>query len=345
MKRTKTISLLLIIFILIGLLPMNALAAGNDKTTRTVYLHAQGENPQLTTNNSTVYMGENADIYFAVNNQVLGIIAVADTVKSTSAKAISELIEMGIEVIMLTGDNMQTARAISEKVGNPKVIAEVYPNDKEKEIRILQKHGKKVAMVGDGINDAPALVRADVGIAIGAGTDIAIESADIVLMKSELTDVPETIRLSKAVMRNIKQNLFWAFIYNIIGIPVAAGIFYLSFALKLSPMIAAFAMSFSSVFVVTNALRLKWFKFNKYDTKIEEQKGEIKMEKTLVIEGMACGHCVMHVKNALSKVDGVSNVEVILESKQATVTLEKEVSNDELKAVVEEAGYQVVELN
>ena len=284
-------------------------------------------------------------LYFAVNNQVLGIIAVADTVKSTSAKAISELIEMGIEVIMLTGDNMQTARAISEKVGNPKVIAEVYTNDKEKEIRILQQHGKKVAMVGDGINDAPALARADVGIAIGAGTDIAIESADIVLMKSELTDVPETIRLSKAVIRNIKQNLFWAFIYNIIGIPVAAGVFYLPFSLKLSPMIAAFAMSFSSVFVVTNALRLKWFKFNKYDTKIEEQKGEIEMEKTLVIEGMACGHCVMHVKNALSKVDGVSNVEVILESKKATVTLEKEVANDELKAVVEEAGYQVVELS
>ena len=276
---------------------------------------------------------------------MLGIIAVADCVKTTSAKAISDLNEMGIEVIILTGDNLQTAKAISEKIGNPKVIAEVYPNDKEKEIRILQKHGKKVAMVGDGINDAPALVRADVGIAIGAGTDIAIESADIVLMKSELTDVPETIRLSKAVMRNIKQNLFWAFIYNIIGIPVAAGVFYLSFALKLSPMIAAFAMSFSSVFVVTNALRLKWFKFNKYDTKIEEQKGEIKMEKTLVIEGMACGHCVMHVKNALSKVDGVSNVEVILESKQATVTLEKEVSNDELKAVVEEAGYQIVEIN
>ena len=283
-------------------------------------------------------------LYFALAEKVLGVIAVADTVKSTSVKAINELNEMGIEVIMLTGDNMQTAKSISEKVGNPKVIAEVYPNDKEKEIRKLQENGKRVAMVGDGINDAPALVRADVGIAIGAGTDIAIDSADIVLMKSQLTDVPETIRLSKAVIRNIKQNLFWAFIYNIIGIPVAAGVFYLPFSLKLSPMIAAFAMSFSSVFVVTNALRLKWFKMKKHENIIEE-KGDSTMKKTLIIDGMACGHCVMHVKNALSKVDGVTNVEVELESKKATVTLEKEVSDLELKVVVEEAGYQVVELS
>ena len=283
-------------------------------------------------------------LYFAVENKILGIIAVADTVKSTSAKAISDLNEMGIEVIMLTGDNIQTAKAISEKIGNPIVIAEVYPTDKEKEIRKLQKNGKKVAMVGDGINDAPALVRADVGIAIGAGTDIAIESADIVLMKNELTDVPETIRLSKAVIKNIKQNLFWAFFYNIIGIPVAAGVFYLPFALKLSPMIAAFAMSFSSVFVVTNALRLNGFKFNKINTKIEEQKGELRMEKTLLIEGMACAHCVMHVKNALSKVEGVTDVNVELESKKATVTFEKEIANEQLKAIVEEAGYQVVEI-
>ena len=199
-------------------------------------------------------------LYFAVEGVLLGIIAVADVVKPTSRQAIEELTDMGIEVVMLTGDNEKTAKAVQKQVGVSRVVAEVFPQDKEKEIRRLQESGKKVAMVGDGINDAPALARADVGIAIGAGTDIAIESADFVLMKSDLVDVSTAIQLSKAVIRNIKQNLFWAFIYNIIGIPIAAGLFYTAFHLKMNPMIGALAMSFSSVFVVSNALRLRFFK-------------------------------------------------------------------------------------
>ncbi len=199
-------------------------------------------------------------LYFAVEGKLLGIIAVADVVKPTSRQAIEELTDMGIEVVMLTGDNEKTAKAVQKQVGVSRVVAEVFPQDKEKEIRRLQEAGKKVAMVGDGINDAPALARADVGIAIGAGTDIAIESADFVLMKSDLVDVSTAIQLSKAVIRNIKQNLFWAFIYNIIGIPIAAGVFYTAFHLKMNPMLGALAMSFSSVFVVSNALRLRFFK-------------------------------------------------------------------------------------
>lgn len=198
-------------------------------------------------------------LYFACDGQLIGVIAIADVVKPTSRQAIQELSAMGIEVVILTGDNAKTAEAIQKQVGADRVVTDVFPQDKEKEIRRLQSLGKKVAMVGDGINDAPALARADVGIAIGAGTDIAIESADIVLMKSDLMDVPAAIRLSSAVIRNIKQNLFWAFIYNIIGIPIAAGLFFLPFDLKLNPMIGAFVMSFSSVFVVCNALRLRWF--------------------------------------------------------------------------------------
>lgn len=199
-------------------------------------------------------------LYFAIEGELLGIIAVADVVKPTSRQAIEELTDMGIEVVMLTGDNEKTAKAVQRQVGVSRVVAEVFPQDKEKEIRRLQENGRKVAMVGDGINDAPALARADVGIAIGAGTDIAIESADFVLMKSDLVDVSTAIQLSKAVIRNIKQNLFWAFIYNIIGIPIAAGLFYTAFHLKMNPMLGALAMSFSSVFVVSNALRLRFFK-------------------------------------------------------------------------------------
>lgn len=279
-------------------------------------------------------------LYFAADQNMLGIIAVADTVKPTSKAAISELCEMGMEVVMLTGDNNVTAMAIATQVGAPKVIAEVYPEDKEKEIRRLQAEGKRVAMVGDGINDAPALARADVGIAIGAGTDIAIESADVVLMKSNLLDVPRAIRLSRAVMRNIKQNLFWAFIYNIIGIPIAAGLFYLPFALKLNPMLAGAAMSFSSLFVVGNALRLKTVALtNKKQTKGEKTK---MIKKIVMVDGMKCEHCVKFMTKAFEAVDGVTAVEIDLATGKCELTLGKEVSNEALKAAVADAGFTFV---
>ena len=296
-------------------------------------------------------------LFFARGGQLIGVIAVADVVKPTSRQAVQELSAMGIEVVMLTGDNAKTVEAIRRQVGVDRVVAEVFPQDKEKEIRRLQDSGKKVAMVGDGINDAPALARADVGIAIGAGTDVAIESADIVLMKSDLLDVSTAIQLSKAVIRNIKQNLFWAFIYNIIGIPVAAGLFFLPFDLKLNPMIGAFAMSFSSVFVVSNALRLRWFKA-KHTSHAEpnedrvyerttiksESKGAIQMEKVLNIEGMVCMNCVKHVDKALREIHGIKDVAVHLESKSAQVQMSQDVPDDVLKAAVEDAGYQVVSI-
>ena len=294
-------------------------------------------------------------LFFARAGKLMGVIAVADVVKPTSAQAIQELSGLGIEVVMLTGDNAKTAQAIQRQVGVDRVVAEVFPQDKEKEIRRLQDSGKKVAMVGDGINDAPALARADVGIAIGAGTDVAIESADIVLMKSDLLDVSTAIQLSKAVIRNIKQNLFWAFIYNIIGIPIAAGVFFLSFGWKLNPMLGAFAMSFSSVFVVSNALRLRWFQAKhevypenhqaEVDIGKNKQKGVFQnMEKVLLIEGMVCGNCVKHVHKALTGLEGVQEAVVELESKTAKVRLDSGVSDDALKAAVEDAGYTLVSI-
>ena len=293
-------------------------------------------------------------LFFARAGQLIGMIAVADIVKPTSRQAVQELSNMGIEVVMLTGDNAKTAEAIRRQVGVDRVVAEVFPQDKEEEIRRLQTEGKKVAMVGDGINDAPALARADVGIAIGAGTDVAIESADIVLMKSDLLDVAAAIQLSKAVIRNIKQNLFWAFFYNIIGIPVAAGLFFIPFALKLNPMIGAFAMSFSSVFVVTNALRLRWFKprYTAHEQSnsapqmaaYESKKGAPYMEKTLKIEGMMCSHCVMHIQKALAALTGVQEVAVSLENKSARVKLDANVADENLRTAIAEAGYDLKEI-
>ena len=304
-------------------------------------------------------------LFFLKDGSIIGVIALSDVVKPTSRKAANELKKMGIATVMLTGDNERTAKAIQRKVGVDRVIAEVLPEDKEKEIRKLQDEGTKVAMVGDGINDAPALARADVGIAIGAGTDIAIESADLVLMRSDLMDVPSAIQLGLATIRNIKENLFWALFYNAICIPVAAGILYPSFGIKLSPMIGAFAMSFSSVFVVSNALRLRFFKphFSSDDTVIEEkendvniavmessdssmninekEKGDVKMTRQVNVEGMMCQHCVMHVKKAIEGVSGVESADVSLENKCATIICSPETKDEDIRAAVTDAGYEV----
>lgn len=282
-------------------------------------------------------------LYFAVDNKFVGIIAVADTIKETSRQAIEDMRNMGLDVIMLTGDNAVTANAIKNKLPLSSAVAEVLPSDKEEVVRKLQQSGHKVAMVGDGINDAPALTRADVGIAIGAGTDIAIESADIVLMKSDLQDVVTSIELSHSVIKNIKENLFWAFFYNALGIPIAAGVLYGIAGLKLNPMIAALAMSFSSVFVVSNALRLRFFKPKCNNIKtVKNEKENITMTKTIKINGMMCSHCTGRVGEVLNAIDGVS-AEVSLDNGgQAVVTLAKDVSDDVLKKAVVDAGYEVV---
>ena len=285
-------------------------------------------------------------LIFANDSNVIGIIAVADVEKETSRKAIEEFTKMGISTVMLTGDNERTAKAIQKRLNIPKVIAQVLPEDKEKEIRRLQDEGHCVAMIGDGINDAPALAKADVGIAIGAGTDVAIESADAVLVRNDLLDAVSVVKLSKAVIKNIKENLFWAFFYNCIGIPVAAGVLYPIWGIKLSPMFGAAAMSLSSICVVTNALRLRRFKTYKSSEKVEETVIEVKkenekMKKVLSIEGMMCGHCQAHVEKALKAMDGVTSVEVSLENKNATVELSKDISDAEFKAVIDDAGYEL----
>lgn len=290
-------------------------------------------------------------LFFAKGNILWGMIAVADTIKEDSPKAIKQMEDMGIHVVMLTGDNERTAKAIGAKSGIQEVIAGVLPGEKEKAVRELQKKGE-VIMVGDGINDAPALTTADVGIAIGAGADIAIDAADAVLIKSSLSDVPAAIRLSRAVLRNIHENLFWAFIYNIVGIPLAAGVFISTLGWQLNPMFGAAAMSLSSFSVVTNALRLNFFKMKDTGTEskpkekpnITTEKEKEKMTKTMTIKGMMCGHCEMHVKKALEALDGVVSAEPSHQTGTAVVTLEKDVPNELLKKAVEEQDYEVVEI-
>ncbi len=287
-------------------------------------------------------------LFFCEDNKVIGVIAVADTVKATSKEAISLLREMKLDVYMLTGDNNRTAKSIAKLVNTTDVISDVLPQDKEAVIRKLQNQGKKVAMVGDGINDAPALARADVGIAIGAGMDIAIDSADMVLMKSDLLDAVTAIKLSKAVIKNIKENLFWAFFYNSVGIPIAAGIFFTLLGFKLNPMIAAGAMSLSSICVLTNALRLKFFKPYKSDKKTEDNNIEIKkeifMKKNIVIDGMMCSHCTGRVNEVLNAIDGVSAT-VSLDTKSAEVILTKEISDEVLTDTITIAGYKVISID
>ena len=308
-------------------------------------------------------------LLFLRNGKLLGVIAVADTIRETSRAAIQRFNEMGLHVVMLTGDNKVTAEAIRKELGIEQAISDVLPTQKEAHIRSLQEEGHKVAMVGDGINDAPALTRADIGIAIGAGTDIAIESADVVLMKDSLDDVAAAIDLSRAVVRNIHMNLFWAFFYNVLGIPLAAGVLYPAFQLRLSPMIGSAAMSLSSVCVVTNALRLRFFKrkgaplseksapaleashtdtdnqtapVEEIPQEPENEKGSSEMKKVLIVEGMMCAHCQAHVQKALAGVEGVTEAVVDLESKKATVTLAQDVADQALLDAVTEAGYTPV---
>ncbi|MCI9047517.1 MAG: heavy metal translocating P-type ATPase [Hungatella sp.] len=283
-------------------------------------------------------------LFFSRDGQLTGIIAVADVIKEDSPQAVKELKAMGIHVVMLTGDNEKTARAIGALAGVDQVIAGVLPDGKESVIRSLKKKGS-VAMVGDGINDAPALTRADIGIAIGAGTDIAIDAADVVLMKSRLKDVPAAIRLSRATLRNIHENLFWAFFYNVVGIPLAAGLWYPVFGWKLNPMFGAAAMSLSSFCVVTNALRLNLFRVHDAgrDKKIKGKKmEELTMEKTLKIEGMMCGHCEARVKKCLEALPQVTEAAVSHETGTAVVTLSGQVENDVLKKAVEDQDYKVL---
>ena len=290
-------------------------------------------------------------LFFSSDDTLFGIIAVADVIKDDSPQAIREMQNMGIHVVMLTGDNERTAKAIGTLAGVDAVIADVLPDGKENVIQKLKQKGK-VIMVGDGINDAPALTSADIGIAIGAGTDIAIDAADIALMKSRLLDVPAAIQLSRATLRNIHENLFWAFIYNVIGIPLAAGVFINVLGWQLNPMFAAAAMSLSSFSVVTNALRLNFLRIHdsKRNHKINNKQNNITkkeskvMNKTLKIEGMMCSHCEMHTKKALEALEGVTNAEVSHESGTAVVTLEKDIADDILKQAVSEQGYKVTEI-
>lgn len=285
---------------------------------------------------------DRAVIFFAKDTSPLGIITVSDAVRRSSAKAVESLHELGLKVVMLTGDSEATAKRVADEIGVDEFYAGLLPSDKEAAVRRMQEEGRRVIMAGDGINDAPSLARADVGMAVGAGTDIAIESADIVLINSNPQAAASAVRLSRAVIRNVKQNLFWAFIYNTIGIPLAAGILYVPFGVLLSPGIAALAMSCSSVCVVSNALRLRRFREPEGETDYEEkQMSDITMKKIIHVEGMMCKHCVKAVTNALQAVDGVETVDVSLDDKCAVVNLAKEVSDAELKTAVEAEDFTV----
>lgn len=337
-------------------LPGNGLTACLDGARlyggNLVFISTQTQVPEdIKTMSESLAEEGKTPLFFSREGKLLGIIAVADVVKEDSPEAVAQLKNMGVRVVMLTGDNIRTAKAIGAKAGVDEVIAGVLPDGKESVVRELQSQGR-VAMVGDGINDAPALTRADIGIAIGAGTDVAIDAADIVLMKSRLSDVPAAVRLSRATLRNIHQNLFWAFIYNIIGIPLAAGAFIGLFGWEMNPMFGAAAMSLSSFCVVMNALRLNLFNMRstKHDRKIkaknqkttENENKEKDMEITMNIKGMMCGHCEKHVKTALEAVDGVISAEVSHEKGTAVIKLSKDVSFETLKAAVEAEDYQVV---
>ena len=330
---------------LTGILGDVPLAGGNLNFIRTkaeVSEEAQSAAQELANQGKT-------PLFFAADGKLIGVIAVADVIKEDSPQAVRQLQNMGIRVVMLTGDNERTAKAIGALAGVDEVIAGVLPDGKESVIRALKEKGK-VAMVGDGINDAPALTRADIGIAIGAGTDVAIDAADVVLMKSRLLDVPAAIRLSRATLRNIHENLFWAFIYNIIGIPLAAGLWYPLFGWKLNPMFGAAAMSLSSFCVVTNALRLNLFSMynTARDKKIKHKNNKIKekntMERTMKIEGMMCGHCEARVKKVLEALPQVDEAVVSHEAGTAVVKLNTEIANDVLKKTVEDQDYKVTEI-
>ena len=356
-----------------GIINNSICLAGNQKL---LIAHDIENEPLFSLGNKLAQQGK-TPLYFTKDDKILGLIAIADTIKATSPQAIQELKNLGINIYMLTGDNQITAKQIAKQINleENNIISDVLPQDKEAKIRQLQNQGQKVAMVGDGINDAPALARADVGIAIGAGTDIAIDSADIILMKNNLLDVVTAIKLSKAVIKNIRENLFWAFIYNIIGIPIAMGLFYTTFGLKLNPMIGALAMSFSSVFVVTNALRLRFFQNNYQTSSINKDnsstainiqaidlnisKGDDNMgllnnlfhknsekqtEKIISIEGMMCQHCVRHATEALEKIDGVSDVKVSLEDKNAVIHVNQNVTDEQITNAIVAAGYEIISI-
>lgn len=330
-----------------GIIQGSHYAAGNERFLKELGIPLKDNSDALAAQGKT-------PLFFAENNSLAGIIAVADPVKSGSKKAIQAMKELGLNVVLLTGDNRRTAEAVGRQVGGIQVIAEVLPQDKERHIAQLQSSGQKVAMVGDGINDAPALARADVGIAIGAGTDVALESADVVLMRSDLMDAVGAYELSRTTLRNIKENLFWALFYNAIGIPLAAGVFYPLLGWQLNPIFGAAAMSLSSVCVVSNALRLRFFKPKHQSDPIEknisvksnaiQESEEETMTKVLTIEGMMCGHCQARVEKALSEVKGVKSVKVDLDAKTATVEAGLLTGNQALTKAVTDAGYEVTNI-